>query len=251
MGERWQDGADCMARLVNLAEEKGAEKEITKDERDMLSACYKQVIGKLRESLRTLKPYVEKEGTPHKDDVRIYIAHVEKELTDKALGLINLVRNKIFKCPISELAKSIDKDNAETNIFYLKLCGDYYRYIAELADPNKPAPAETKENPSMKTLAKEMYSAANDAAASHLNETSPIRLGLALNWSVCLYELLDEKKKAAEVAKKAFDDAIAKLDTLNDASYKDSTMIMQLLRDNLTIWTAEGDNQANQNDVAD
>jgi len=37
----------------------------------------------------------------------------------------------------------------------------------------------------------------------------------------------------------AFDDAIAELDTLNEESYKDSTLIMQLLRDNLTLWTSD------------
>jgi len=43
----------------------------------------------------------------------------------------------------------------------------------------------------------------------------------------------------------AFDDAIAELDTLNEDSYKDSTLIMQLLRDNLTLWTSDaaGDNE--------
>lgn len=35
----------------------------------------------------------------------------------------------------------------------------------------------------------------------------------------------------------AFDEAIAELDTLNEDSYKDSTLIMQLLRDNLTVST--------------
>lgn len=39
--------------------------------------------------------------------------------------------------------------------------------------------------------------------------------------------------------KQAFDDAIAELDTLNEDSYKDSTLIMQLLRDNLTLWTSD------------
>ena len=41
------------------------------------------------------------------------------------------------------------------------------------------------------------------------------------------------------IAKQAFDDAIAELDTLSEESYKDSTLIMQLLRDNLTLWTSD------------
>ncbi|KAB0392489.1 hypothetical protein E2I00_015566, partial [Balaenoptera physalus] len=32
---------------------------------------------------------------------------------------------------------------------------------------------------------------------------------------------------------------IEMLDTLNEDSYKDSTLIMQLLRDNLTLWTSD------------
>jgi len=56
---------------------------------------------------------------------------------------------------------------------------------------------------------------------------------------VCKYEILKDKQKACELAKRAFDDAISKLDQLDEASYKDSTLIMQLLRDNLTLWTAD------------
>ena len=41
----------------------------------------------------------------------------------------------------------------------------------------------------------------------------------------------------------AFDDAIAELDTLSEESYKDSTLIMQLLRDNLTLWTSDADGE--------
>lgn len=45
--------------------------------------------------------------------------------------------------------------------------------------------------------------------------------------------------RACQLAKQAFDEAIAELDTLSEESYKDSTLIMQLLRDNLTLWTSE------------
>eukprot|EP00481_Brizalina_sp_1-RS-2013_P000494 TRINITY_DN1256_c0_g1_i1.p1 TRINITY_DN1256_c0_g1~~TRINITY_DN1256_c0_g1_i1.p1 ORF type:complete len:109 (+),score=21.73 TRINITY_DN1256_c0_g1_i1:19-345(+) len=80
-----------------------------------------------------------------------------------------------------------------------------------------------------------------NVAENNLNETHPTRLGLALNFSVCYYEILKEPEKACDLAKKSFDAAIEKLDTLNDASYKDSTLIMQLLRDNLTLWTSSAE----------
>ena len=79
---------------------------------------------------------------------------------------------------------------------------------------------------------------ATDKATS-LAPTHPIRLGLALNYSVFLYEVQSESMKACDLAKQAFDEAIAELDTLDEESYKDSTLIMQLLRDNLTLWTSD------------
>jgi len=63
--------------------------------------------------------------------------------------------------------------------------------------------------------------------------------GLALNFSVFYYEILNSPDRACRLAKQAFDDAISELDSLNEDSYKDSTLIMQLLRDNLTLWTSD------------
>jgi 14-3-3 protein epsilon len=96
-----------------------------------------------------------------------------------------------------------------------------------------------QEEESYKAKSKDFYQKALDVAHENLPETHPTRLGLALNFSVCYYEILKQPEKACELAKKSFDAAIEKLDTLNDASYKDSTLIMQLLRDNLTLWTSE------------
>lgn len=113
-----------------------------------------------------------------------------------------------------------------SQVFYLKMAGDYYRYLVEFDTDKKNV-----------KLAAENYEKALTIAKAHLAPTHPIRLGLALNYSVCFFEILNEPEKACALAKQSFDDAVAKLDLLDEASYKDSTLIMQLLRDNLTLWT--------------
>jgi len=109
--------------------------------------------------------------------------------------------------------------------------GDYHRYLAEFATGDK------RKDSADKSL--EAYKAASDVAVTELPPTHPIRLGLALNFSVFYYEILNSPDRACHLAKQAFDDAIAELDTLSEESYKDSTLIMQLLRDNLTLWTSD------------
>ena len=115
------------------------------------------------------------------------------------------------------------------NFFLTFRKGDYNRYLAEFAIGN--ARKEAAENSLV------AYRAASEIACEQLETTNPIRLGLALNFSVFYYEILNSPERACRLAKQAFDEAIAELDTLNEDSYKDSTLIMQLLRDNLTLWT--------------
>jgi 14-3-3 protein epsilon len=83
--------------------------------------------------------------------------------------------------------------------FYRK--GDYHRYLAEFAIGDK------RKTSADKSL--EAYKAATDVAASNLAPTHPIRLGLALNFSVFYYEILNSPDQACQLAKQAFDDAIA------------------------------------------
>merc|ERR1711904_329143 len=121
--------------------------------------------------------------------------------------------------------------DAESKVFYHKMKGDYFRYIAEFSG----------EQSEKKTAAANSAKGAYDdamAAASELAVTHPIRLGLALNFSVFHYEVLNNPDEACKMARQAFEDAIAELDNVSEDSYKDSTLIMQLLRDNLTLWTS-------------
>ena len=112
--------------------------------------------------------------------------------------------------------------------------GDYHRYLAEIT--------KDEENAKTSNEALTAYKVAYELAIgpeSGLPTTHPIRLGMALNFSVFYYEILKEEDKAIKLAKSAFDDAVSELDSLSEDSYKDSTLIMQLLRDNLTLWTAK------------
>merc|ERR1712050_201663 len=108
---------------------------------------------------------------------------------------------------------------------------DYYRYIAEFTDGDKKSTAANN--------AKLAYEDAQAVAEKDLAVTHPIRLGLALNFSVFQYEVLSNPDEACKMARPAFEDAIAELDNVAEDSYKDSTLIMQLLRDNLTLWTSD------------
>merc|ERR1711964_868153 len=121
---------------------------------------------------------------------------------------------------------------AESKVFYYKMKGDYYRYIAEFTDGQK----KTNAGDSAKKAYDDAMGAASDLAVTH-----PIRLGLALNFSVFHYEVLNNPDEACKMARTAFEDAIAELDNVSEESYKDSTLNMQLLRDNLTLWTSDQD----------
>jgi len=213
--ERYEDMCEFTTRLV--IERCNKKEELSVEERNLLSVAFKNVIGSKRASWRTLTA----ESTDVDTDVlEKYKNHVEAELKTKCQEVIKLLEEHIL--PVCK-----GKAN-ESEVFYLKMCADYYRYLAEVSsDGEYPQKAE------------KLYGEAMDVARQVLNETHPTRLGLALNYSVCYYEILKEPEKACNLAKEAFDGAISKLESLTDASYRDSTLIMQLLRDNLTLWTSE------------
>jgi len=216
--ERYDEMVAAMKKVAEL------DTELTVEERNLLSVAYKNVVGSRRASWRIISSIEQKEkskdNAAHVAQIRSYCEKVEKELEGICSDVLGVLDNHLIK----------SAENAESKVFYNKMKGDYYRYLAEFAGEDRKKELASK--------GQEAYQAAK-VAEEALPPTHPIRLGLALNYSVFYYEILNEPEKACELAKKAFDDAIAELDNLTEDSYKDSTVIMQLLRDNLTLWTSD------------
>uniref|UniRef100_A0AAX7UVY0 14-3-3 domain-containing protein n=1 Tax=Astatotilapia calliptera TaxID=8154 RepID=A0AAX7UVY0_ASTCA len=221
---------DDMAAAMKAVTEQGAE--LSNEERNLLSVAYKNV-GARRSSWRVISSIEQKtEGNEKKQQMaRDYRVKIEGELQEICNDVLSLLDK--FLIP--------NASQAESKVFYLKMKGDYFRYLSEVASGD--SKKNTVENSQM------AYQDAFDISKKEMQPTHPIRLGLALNFSVFYYEILNSPEQACSLAKQAFDEAIAELDTLNEDSYKDSTLIMQLLRDNLTLWTSE--NQGDEGEAGD
>lgn len=224
--ERYDEMVESMKKVASM------DVELTVEERNLLSVAYKNVIGARRASWRIISSIEQKEENKGAEDklelIRNYRSQVEKELKEICSDILSVLEKHLIPSATT----------GESKVFYYKMKGDYHRYLAEFATGNDRK--EAAENSLM------AYKAASDIAMTELPPTHPIRLGLALNFSVFYYEILNSPDRACRLAKAAFDDAIAELDTLSEESYKDSTLIMQLLRDNLTLWTSDmqGDGEA-------
>jgi 14-3-3 protein epsilon len=213
---------DEMANYMKLVGTAGTD--LSVEERNLLSVAYKNAVGSRRASWRIITS-VEQKETSKGNQANVghcseYRKTVEKELQDICDTILGLLDGSLIP----------NAKEAEAKVFYHKMKGDYFRYIAEFTADEKKSAAANK--------AKGAYDDAM-GAASELAVTHPIRLGLALNFSVFHYEVLNNPEEACKMARQAFEDAIAELDNVSEDSYKDSTLIMQLLRDNLTLWTSD------------
>merc|ERR1712196_350356 len=217
--ERYDEMADYMEKVGKAGDE------LSVEERNLLSVAYKNAVGSRRAAWRIITSVEQKEKSKGNEDnakfAKEYCTKVEAELDKICNTILKLLDDKL-------IAKA---SGGESKVFYQKMKADYYRYIAEYkeADAKKLA-AES---------ARQAYEAAKTVAEKDLAVTHPIRLGLALNYSVFQYEVLSNPDEACKMARTAFEDAIAELDNVAEDSYKDSTLIMQLLRDNLTLWTSD------------
>ena len=211
---------DMMTFLEDMVKTKT--EDLTSDERNLLSIAYKNTISQDRQAIRTLLAYESKEAkktdSPYLEFIKEYKAKVQKELEDLC--------NKINATIDSSLLPKATTDEAK--VFYHKMKGDYYRYIAENID------GDLKKKYSDLGLAS--YNAALEASKS-IDYKNPIKLGLALNLSVFYYEVVANRDEACKLAKETLDkskDALQGVDEEED-EVKDAMSIVNLLQENLEM----------------
>lgn len=227
--ERFDDMLEYMKRIL------GYKEELSTEERNLLSVAYKNCVSPKRTAWRIIENQEKKENAKQSNaEQQLHLklitqqkAKIEKELEQ----LCNEIITKIDEILLPKAG------TPESKVFYLKMKADYFRYISEYNN------GTNKEE-----IINKASSAYQDATkiASDLDTTDPIRLGLALNYSVFFYEIKNDPKTACQMAKTAFDEAIVDIEGIKDSNYKDSTTIMQLMRDNLTLWTQELDDQGEE-----
>lgn len=231
MAEAIERPEDCATFMTVVVHEHCKESGLQKEERNLLSSAYKDLIGKRRASLRMLAEDMEDDDGTIDDRplAEAYKKEIQIQLSEKCDKAIELVQKLLEPLgPSSECSN----EGAEEHAFYNKMCGDYYRYKAEYLE------GEALEG--VKKIAGEHYANAK-TAADKLDAIHATRLGLALNMSVFMYEIQGTEAAAKALAEAAYNEATEKLkdDDFSEDVRQDAEVVLQLLKDNLDLWSAD------------
>jgi 14-3-3 protein epsilon len=191
---------------------------LTTDERQVLSLTFKNAITSRRRAIKNVTDLIQATDHPIQRLVD-FQSQLRGELREICTDLIQLIDTALL--PVSDLP--------EPRLFYEKMKADYYRYICEC----------DKDSPDFATyagLATAAYETALEVARSDFASTSPSYLGLALNYSVFLYDIAQHQNDAIAFAEKVYSDSVDLVDTVDDAAYSDAEVILRLLRDNYLTW---------------
>jgi 14-3-3 protein epsilon len=218
--ERFDDMVDFLRPILR---DKGGDFSV--EERNLLSVGFKNLIGGKRTAIRTISA-IEQNPKYSKFGGALgqYKKKIEGELQKDCQNIINMIKQDAMKA----------LSDPEGKAFFLKMVGDYYRYMAESAQGD--VLTQAREG------ALEHYKLA-DTAGKDLQACNPIKLGLALNFSVFYYEVMQDNKHACQLAETALQDAMNKIDDVDEDTFRDAKSIIELLKENLTLWKEEdGDN---------
>jgi 14-3-3 protein epsilon len=224
---RFEDMTDFLESML-----RARGKDLNSDERNLLSIAYKNSVSTRRTALRTVMAYESKERRKEQSNFLTYIQEYRKRIEDELTKMCRAVLSTIDE----HLLKHSEDD--EARVFYLKMKGDYNRYIAEYAT------GDLRTTVSEGAL--QAYKSASETAAS-LSSIHPINLGLALNFSVFYYEVLNDHQTACKIAKETLDLAAKEISNIDedDETHRDAMSIINLLRENLEMWRSEGEDVEN------
>ena len=212
--ERFDDMFGFLKELITLKDS-----DFTTEERNLLSVGFKNLIGANRTAIRTIAAIEQNpKYTKFNGALEAYKKKIEGELYDQCMSIVNIVKDKC-------IGKAT---NSESKAFFHKMAGDYYRYIAESAQGDKLE--------QVKVGAEEQYAAAQKISDADLGACNPIRLGLALNFSVFYYEVKNDHAKACDLGEKALQNALDKIDECDEETFRDAKSIIELLKENLSLW---------------
>ena len=215
--ERFEDMVDFLKSAINSK----AGEDFTVDERNLLSVGFKNLIGSQRGAIRTIGAIEQNpKYTKFGDSLKQYKDKIEKELYDRCVDIVQIVKGQCLPLAADD----------ESKAFFQKMVGDYYRYVAESASADK---LEEVKNGAL-----EGYMEAKRLSDS-LNACNPISLGLALNFSVFYYEVMNNRKEACTLGEKALADALEKIDEVDEETFRDAKSIIELLKENLSLWKEE------------
>ena len=220
------DRFEDMINFLQVLQDKSDDLKI--EERNLLSVAFKNAVGQRRTAWRAVSAIEQNpKYSQYGGALKTYKDNIENEMYDLCVKIVGMIDGKLA-------ARATD---IEAKVFFHKTKADYFRYMSEVSSGGRLAEVSDK--------ALSAYEAAL-GDSEPLGPADPIKLGLYLNFSVFYYEVKNDHKQACELAKRAFDDAINQLDNLDEDKYKDAATILQLLRDNLTLWTAENENDDNK-----
>ena len=215
---------DMFKHLKNAIKNKN--EDFSSEERNLLSVGFKNLIASRRTALRNIAAIAQNPKYAHfAEALERYRTKIQDELYKQCVDITSTIEDHVL--PNWE-------GKPESKSFFYKMIADYYRYIAESAKGDKLQEVSDK--------ALDYYSKATDEADG-LESYSPIKLGLALNFSVFYFEVRENKDEAIKLAEKALKEANSNIEDAKEEVYRDAKGILDLLSENLDLWKEEdGDN---------
>jgi 14-3-3 protein epsilon len=218
IAERYEDASKYIEDLIKKKKD-----DLTKEEKNIFYNSFKYIINSKRNAWQNANYMEEKEKEKTSDRITIiqnYKNILETEIFDICKNVISLINNFLLTKTILD----------ESKIFFLKMKGDYYRYLCEFKSlsENKNYVEESEKNYKMAV-----------ELSQNISWINPVKLGLYLNYSVFFYEIKKDTKKAKQMAKDTIKSAKKYSDKLKEEHDKDAEMTIQTLKDNINYWEEE------------